>query len=125
MNLNNLASSAGFKGNLGSDLTFLILFLLVSFVLSFIMGKHRILVSLLGIYASFAVISMSNFEFLKDPNLKVVIFLAVIVGFVLTFSRMIHSSVSGSGPVLRPDPVLCLLSGVNTAELHLYRYTGG
>jgi hypothetical protein len=46
------------------------------------------------------VISMSNFEFLKDPNLKIILFIALIIGFVLMFSRMIHSSISGSGPVL-------------------------
>lgn len=100
MNLNNLASSAGFKGNLGNDLTFLILFLLVSFALSFIVGKHRLLASFLGIYVAYAIVSTSNFDFLKDPNSKTIIFLAIIIGFVLIFSRMIHSSVAGSGPAL-------------------------
>ena len=79
---------------------FLILFLLVSFVVSFVMGKHRLLVSLLGVYAAYAVVSLSHFEFLKEPNTKALVFLAVLVGFVVFFSKIIRGSVSGHGPML-------------------------
>ena len=100
MNLNNLISNLGLKGNLAGDVSFLILFLLVSFVVSFGLGKHRLLVSLLGVYAAYAVVSLSGFQFLKEPNMKALVFLAVLVGFVVFFSRIIRGSVSGHGPML-------------------------
>ena len=100
MNLNNLVSNLGIKGSLAGDVSFLIIFLLVSFVISFVLGKHRILVSLLGVYAAYAVVALANFDFVKDPNSKSLLFLAVLVGFVLSFSKIIRGSVSGHGPVL-------------------------
>lgn len=100
MNLNNLINSLGLKGSLAGDVSFLILFLLVSFVVSFALGKHRILVSLLGVYAAYAVVSLANFEFVRDPNNRTLIFLAVLIGFVFIFSKIIRGSVSGHGPML-------------------------
>lgn len=100
MNLNNLLGSFGIKSNLAGDLSFLILFLLVSFVVSFVLGKHRILVSLLGVYAAYAIVSIARFDFLKEPQNKSLLFLAVLVGFVLVFSKIIRGSVSGHGPML-------------------------
>jgi len=98
MNLNNLVSNLGVKGSLVGDVSFLILFLLVSFVVSFVLGKHRILVSLLGVYAAYAVVSLANFDFTRDPQNKTLFFLAILIGFIVMFSRIIHSSVSGHGP---------------------------
>src|SRR4030042_1786030 len=106
MNLNNLISGFSIKSNLAGDLSFLILFLLVSFVVSFALGKHRILVSLLGVYAAYAVVSLSNFKFLEELSTKALIFLAVLVGFVLFFSKIIRGSVSGSGPMLMVELVV-------------------
>jgi hypothetical protein len=100
MNLNSLTASIGFKGSLGNDLIFLILFLIASFIVSFFMGKHRILVSLLGVYAAYAVVSLANFDFTKDPSSKSLIFLAVLVCFVILFSRIIRANVTGHGPIL-------------------------
>src|SRR4030042_2636676 len=100
MNLNNLISSLGIKSNLAGDMAFLILFLLVSFVVSFALGKHRILVSLLGVYAAYAVVSFASFEFLKEPSTKTLVFLAVQVGFILIFSKIIRGRVYGYGPTL-------------------------
>ncbi|MFA5926485.1 MAG: hypothetical protein WC831_06210 [Parcubacteria group bacterium] len=98
MNLNNLISGLGIKSNLAGDVSFLILFLLVSFVISFALGKHRLLVSFLGAYAAYAVVSFSNFDFLNNPNAKALTFLVILVGFVVFFSKIIHSNVSGHGP---------------------------
>jgi len=100
MNLNNLLGNLGIKSNLAGDVSFLILFLLVSFVVSFVLGKHRILVSLLGVYTAYAVINFSSFDFLKEPNTKALFFIAVIIGFILSFSKIIRGSVSGHGPML-------------------------
>lgn len=100
MYLNNLFSTIGFKGNLGSDVIFLIVFLLVSFAVSFVMGKHRLLVSLLGVYVAYAVTNLAKSDFIKDSNTRVLLFLAVLVGFILLFARIIRASVSGSGPAL-------------------------
>ncbi len=100
MNLNNLISNLGIKGNLAGDISFLILFLLTSFVISFALGKHRILVSLIGVYAAYAVVGMTNFSFLKEPNIKAAVFLAVLVGFVIFFSKIIRGNISGHGPML-------------------------
>lgn len=100
MNLNNLISNLGFKGNLAGDMAFLIIFLLLSFVVSFALGKHRLLVSLLGVYAAHAVISLSNFKFLEEPNSKALVFLAILAGFIMFFSKIIRGSVSGHGPML-------------------------
>jgi len=100
MNLNNLLNNFGAKGSLAGDVSFLILFLLVSFVVSFVLGKHRILVSLLGVYAAYAVVSIANFDFLKNSQNRSLLFLAVLVGFILFFSKIIRGSVSGHGPML-------------------------
>ena len=100
MNLNNLISNLGLKGNIAGDISFLVLFLLVSLVVSFALGKHRILVSLLGVYAAYAVVNVANFEFARESNGKVFLFLAVLVGFILFFSKIIRGSVSGHGPML-------------------------
>ncbi|OGI26050.1 MAG: hypothetical protein A3J76_05600 [Candidatus Moranbacteria bacterium RBG_13_45_13] len=100
MNLNNFISGLGIKSNLAGDVSFLILFLLVSFVVSFALGKHRILVSLLGVYAAYVVISFAKFDFLKEPNMKALAFLAILAGFVIFFSKIIRGSVSGHGPML-------------------------
>jgi hypothetical protein len=100
MDLNNLLGNLGVKSNLAGDVSFLILFLLVSFVVSFALGKRRILVSLLGAYAAFAVVSFSSFEFLSEPSVKTLAFLAILIGFMLFFSRIIRGSVSGHGPML-------------------------
>ena len=99
MNINNLISNLGFKGNLAGDVSFLVLFLLVSFVVSFALGKHRILVSLVGVYAAYAVVALASFDFLKEPSMKALVFLAVLIGFVVFFSRIIRGSVSGHGPM--------------------------
>jgi hypothetical protein len=99
MNLNSLLGIIGIKSNLAGDVSFLIIFLLVSFAVSFVLGKHRILVSLLGVYAAYAVVNLASFDFLKDAQTKTLIFLAVIIGFVMMFSRIIRGSVSGHGPV--------------------------
>ena len=106
MNLNNLLSGIGIKSNLAGDVSFLILFLLVSFVVSFVIGKHRLLVSLLGVYAAYVVVNFANFEFLKDPSARTLVFLAVLVGFVFFFSKIIRSSVSGYGPMFIAKLVL-------------------
>lgn len=98
MNLNNLLGSIGIKSNLAGDVSFLILFLLVSFVVSFLLGRHRILVSLLGVYVSYAVVSLADFDFLKDSQTKTLVFLAILIGFIVGFSRIVRGSVSGSGP---------------------------
>ena len=74
MNLNNLLGSIGIKSNLAGDVSFLILFVLISFVISFVLGKHRILVSLLGVYAAYAVVSLANFDFVRDPQTKSLFF---------------------------------------------------
>lgn len=94
MNLNNLVSNFGIKGSLAGDVSFLILFLLVSFVVSFVLGKHRILVSLLGVYAAYAVVSLANFDFVRNAQTKSLLFLAVLIGFVVMFSRIVRGSVS-------------------------------
>jgi len=106
MNLNNLLGSFGIKSNLAGDISFLIIFLLVSFVVSFALGKHRILVSLLGVYAAYAVVSFASFEFLEEPSTRVLVFLAILIGFVLFFSKIIRGSVSGHGPMLMVKLVL-------------------
>lgn len=106
MNLNNFVSNLGIKGNLAGDVSFLILFLLVSFVLSFAMGKHRIMVSLLGVYAAYVVVSLANFDFLREPNMRTVAFLAVLIGFVVFFSKIIRGSISGYGPVFMAKLVI-------------------
>lgn len=98
MNLNNLVSSLGVKGTLAGDVSFLILFLLVSFVVSFVLGKHRILVSLVGVYVAYAVVNLANFDFVRDPQSKTLFFLAILIGFIITFSRIIRGNVSGYGP---------------------------
>lgn len=98
MNLNNLVNNFGIKGSLAGDVSFLILFLLVSFVVSFVLGKHRILVSLLGVYAAYAVVNLANFDFVRDPSSKSLFFLAILVGFIILFSKIIRGSVSGYGP---------------------------
>lgn len=100
MNLNNLLGNLGIKSNLAGDVSFLILFFLVSFVVSFALGKHRILVSLIGVYAAYTVVAFTNFEFLKEPSMKTLTFLAILTGFILFFSKIIRSSVSGHGPAL-------------------------
>lgn len=100
MNLNNLISGLGIKSNLAGDVSFLILFLLVSFVVSFAMGKHRLLVSLLGVYAAYAVVSLARFDFLNEPSMKTLVFLAVLVSFAAFFSKIVRGSVSGHGPML-------------------------
>lgn len=91
MNLNNLISSLGLKGNLAGDTAFLVLFALVSFVVSFALGKHRLLVSFLGVYAAYAVVNLADFEFAKSANNKTLLFLAVLVGFIFFFSRIIRA----------------------------------
>ncbi|HBB36465.1 MAG: hypothetical protein UX02_C0002G0129 [Candidatus Moranbacteria bacterium GW2011_GWC1_45_18] len=106
MNLNNLLSSLGIKSNLAGDVSFLIIFLLVSFVASFALGKHRVLVSLLGVYVAYVVVNFADFDFLKEPSAKVLIFLAILAGFVLFFSKIIRGSVSGHGPMLMVKLVL-------------------
>jgi hypothetical protein len=98
MNLNNLVSSLGVKGTLVGDVSFLIVFLIVSFVLSFVLGKHRILVSLLGVYAAYVVVSLANFDFVRDPQTKALFFLALLIGFIMMFTRIVRGSVSGHGP---------------------------
>jgi hypothetical protein len=106
MNLNNLLGNLGIKSNLAGDVSFLILFLLVSFVVSFALGKHRILVSLVGVYAAYMVVNFARFEFLKEPSAKTLAFLAILAGFVLFFSKIIRGSVSGHGPVFMAKLVL-------------------
>jgi site-specific recombinase len=100
MNLNNLLGGLGIKSNLAGDVSFLIIFLLISFVVSFALGKHRILVSLLGVYAAYMVVNFAKFDFLKEPSTKTLVFLAVLAGFILFFSKIIRGSVSGHGPML-------------------------
>jgi hypothetical protein len=98
MNLNNLLGNIGIKSNLAGDVSFLIMFLLVSFVVSFVLGKHRILISLLGVYAAYAVVNLANFDFVRDPQTKSLFFLAILIGFVATLTRIVRGSVSGAGP---------------------------
>jgi len=100
MNLNDLLGNIGIKSNLAGDVSFLILFLLVSVVLSFVLGKHRILVSLLGVYAAYAVVNFASFDFARDPQAKTLFFLTILIGFIVMFSRIIRGSVSGHGPML-------------------------
>ncbi|MFA6193758.1 MAG: hypothetical protein WC726_02775 [Parcubacteria group bacterium] len=100
MNLNNLLGNIGIKSNLAGDVSFLILFVLISVVLSFVLGKHRILVSLLGVYVAYAVVSFANFDFTREPQAKALFFLTALVGFIVMFSRIIRGSVSGHGPML-------------------------
>lgn len=106
MNLNNLLGGLGIKSNLAGDVSFLILFLLVSFVISFALGKHRILVSLLGVYAAYVIVNFANFDFLKEPSAKTLVFLAILAGFVVFFTKIIRSSVSGHGPMFMAKLVL-------------------
>jgi len=100
MNLNNLLGNIGIKSNLAGDVSFLILFVLISVVVSFVLGKHRILVSLLGVYAAYVVVNLANFEFVRDPQSKTLFFLTILIGFIVMFSRIIRGSVSGHGPML-------------------------
>ncbi|MDD5489656.1 MAG: hypothetical protein PHP25_03200 [Candidatus Moranbacteria bacterium] len=106
MNLNNLLGGLGIKSNLAGDVSFLIIFILVSFVVSFALGKHRILVSLLGVYAAYVVVNFASFGFLKEPSAKTLAFLAILVGFVAFFSKIIRGSVSGHGPIFMAKLVL-------------------
>jgi len=106
MNLNNLLGNLGIKSNLAGDVSFLILFLLISFVISFALGKHRILVSLLGVYAAYVVVSFAQFDFLKEPSVKTLAFLAILAGFVIFFSKIIRGSVSGYGPMFMAKLVI-------------------
>jgi len=100
MNLNNLLGSFGIKSNLAGDVSFLIIFILVSFAVSFALGKHRILISMLGVYVAYAVVNLSHFDFLGEPSTKALVFLAILIGFALYFSKVVRSSISGHGPVL-------------------------
>lgn len=100
MNLNNLLGNIGIKNDLAGDASFLILFLLASFVISFVLGKRRILVSLVGVYAAFTIVNFANFEITREPQGKVLVYLAILVGFVVMFSRIVRGSVSGHGPIL-------------------------
>lgn len=100
MNLNNILGNIGIKSNLAGDVSFLILFVLISVVVLFALGKHRILVSLLGVYVAYAVVNFANFDFTREPQAKMLFFLTILVGFIVIFSRIIRSSVSGHGPML-------------------------
>jgi len=100
MNINNLVSSLGLKGNAAGDVSFLVLFLLVSFAISFVLGRHRLLTSFLGIYTSFTIVTLAAFDFLKDAQNKVLFFIALAVAFVVLFQKVIRGSISGYGTVL-------------------------
>ena len=106
MNLNNLLGNLGIKSNLAGDMSFLIIFLLVSFVVSFALGKHRILVSLLGVYAAYGAVAFAKFDFLKEPSMKALVFLVILAGFIAFFSKIIRGSVSGHGPMLMAKLIL-------------------
>lgn len=97
MDINNLISSLGFKGSLGSDVVFLILFLLVSFALSVGLGKQKILVAMLGVYASYVAVLFIPKSFVSETNTKVLLFVALVVAFIIFFGRIIRASLSGSG----------------------------
>ncbi len=98
MNLNNLLGNIGIKSNLAGDVSCLILFLVVSVAVSFLLGKHRILVSLFGIYISYAVVNLSSFDFLEDPKTKALVFLAILIGLIVFFPKIVRGSISGHGP---------------------------
>ncbi len=106
MNLNNLLGNLGIKSNLAGDVSFFILFFLASFVVSFVLGKRRILASLLGVYAAYVITNFAKFEFFKEPNVKTFIFLAILVGFIILFSKIIRGTVSGNGPIFIAKLVL-------------------
>jgi hypothetical protein len=98
MNISNFISSLGFKGNIGSDIVFWILFLVISFVFSLAIGKKRILVTIVGIYASFVVVSFIPKGFIEDPINKAIIFIGLLVAFVVMFGKIINARLIGSGP---------------------------
>ncbi len=100
MNLNNLLGNIGIRSNLAGDVSFLILFLIFSLAVSFVLGKRRILVSLLGVYAAYGIVNLAKFDFLKESSVKTLIFLALLVGFILFFSKIVRGSISGHGPIL-------------------------
>jgi len=100
MNLNNLLGSIGIRSNLVGDVSFLILFLAFGLAVSFVLGKRRMVVSLLGVYAAYGIINLARFDFLKEPSTKTLVFLALLIGFVLFFSKIWRGSISGHGPVL-------------------------
>jgi len=97
MEINNLTSSLGLKGSLGSDVVFLILFLLISFALSVGLGRQKILVAMLGVYASYVAVSFIPKNFISDANTKILLFVALVVAFIIFFGRIIRASLSGSG----------------------------
>jgi hypothetical protein len=97
MDINNLVSNLGLKGTLGSDVVFLILFLLVSFVLSVVLGRQKILVAMLGVYASYVAVLFIPKSFVTDANTKMLLFVALVVAFIMFFGKIIRASLSGSG----------------------------
>jgi hypothetical protein len=97
MDINSLVSSLGLKGTLGSDVVFLILFLLLSFVLSVGLGRQKILVAMLGVYASYVAVSFIPKNFVSEQNTRILIFVALVVAFIIFFGRIIRASLSGSG----------------------------
>ena len=91
MEINNLVSSLGLKGNVGSDVVFLILFLLVSFVLSVGLGRQKILVAMLGVYASYVAVSFIPKSYASEANTKILLFAALVVAFIMFFGKIILS----------------------------------
>ncbi|MFA5871941.1 MAG: hypothetical protein WC858_04475 [Parcubacteria group bacterium] len=98
MDINSLIGSFGFKENLGSDIVFWILFIILSFVFSLAIGKKRILVTIVGIYASFVVVSFIPKSFITDPFNRAILFVALLVAFVVMFGKIINASLIGSSP---------------------------
>ncbi len=78
------------------DATFLLIMLVLISGFAFFIGRARLDAMILGLFASYTLVSLAHFAYFADPAIKTLIFLAVIVIFALMFDRLFRPDYYGS-----------------------------
>ncbi len=96
MNGELLFSKIGISEKIGQDIFLLLLILLVSFLFSLLIGRHRILAVLINTYVSFALLSVAPEKLFSSDLNKFFVFLVILIVLTLANRRFFDVYFPGS-----------------------------
>ena len=105
-------SNLGVPKQFTGDIWLFVLFVAISLVFIALIKKRNLGALLISIYVSFGIVSKSFFDFLEEPNLKLVYFLAITTLLFQMFRSFFRMGIGGSKVAMWTKTILVAFSAV-------------
>ncbi|MDO9231697.1 MAG: hypothetical protein Q7U36_04460 [bacterium] len=96
MNLDLLLSKIGISQNFVQDFTLLLVVAILTVAVAFLVGRHRLIQSLVGIYISLALLQAFPEKYLNDYSFELIFFFVALVLVTISSKKIFGIYISGA-----------------------------